>query len=523
MAIFADGVRITSGTPYLPAISFLDAPSTGIFRVNSSDIGFAVMGNNVMCCTGKSTIFKNNIVIEKGAVDDGYLRANANGVAYWQSSLMQSGTVAWSSLYNLLDTSGSNDTITININKQNEPPNVSIGIESPQPLSDNAFYIKNKNSSSFQIYSTLPIMSNIANKDAACSSIIRLSNNLIGVCYYDVDTDRIYYHHSLDILGKQWSTPVLIDDVSAISSLSMCLVNGAPAVGYIYNEGANDEWRYVRATDPTGTAWSEPVVLATSSVGINFLPVSINLLVLGSHPAYFFNDEDGRAKMFRAMDANGSAWASAVNISNLVNHQLINVKLVGGNPAVVARSNINGNVYYVRASDTNGTSWPIGATQLYKYVNGDNVSIAANIGKSSCDMSTIAGSLSIVISELYTNNIYMSIANDQNGTSWGVFSYIAPAQTSAAYPTIFYNNQHSYLLFNKANESSAAKCLVKFTAPNAYTMKQNFMPTFSGYTEHWCLPNINDGNCSILFLSQNRVSLLRFYDEEFKLNWICHL
>jgi hypothetical protein len=521
--IFANGIRLTDGVPYQPSISFLDKPSTGIFRTNDNKLGFAINGSSAMSISSTGISINKGLNLTKGAVSNAYLRGNENGDAYWQQSPTQSGEVSWNSIYNTLNINSANDSLDITFNEMDGIPNIVISRESDAIVANNDFYIKNKTTNSCVVYSSLPVLTNVSPVDTIEISMCRLDNGCLGVCYYDISQDRVIYKYSMDSDGKVWSDAIIPDDDSSIGLVNLIVVDGFPAIAYIYNDGVNDEWRYIRATDSNGSVWGAYVTLVTSTTGVNFLPVTLNLLNVNGAPAVFYNDENGRAKVIHSNDSDGTSWGSSINISNLTNHQIMNVKIVNGNPAVVAKSNAVNNVYYVRANNAGGTSWPVAASQLYKNVNNVAQTITVNGGYSSCDMSMVDGSLCIAISELSSNDLFLNVANDINGASWKNFNIVMSLETAALYPKFFTNNNKSYLLFNKSNGIPSTKCLLKFESISSYSINDAFMPVFNIYGDHQIIPNMDDDNSLILFTSQNNVSLLRFYDDNFKLNWIAHL
>ncbi len=514
---FVNGITLGSGNSFNPAIRFTDKPGTGIYSIGQDDLGFSVNTRVIYSCSFDGLIIRSDLFIPKNSTEGAYLISDSNGKAGWVKAPVQSGVISWNSIYNNLNETS--DTITVNTDKRATLGSVIFSLETPHKIANNTFHIRNKTTSSFDIYSTQPIHTIIANKDADAISIIRLTNNCIGICYYDVEDDRIYYQYSYDEAGIEWSAPIMIDDSSAVSIVSMCLVNGYPAIGYIYNEGVNDEWRYVRANNLLGSVWGVPTTLATSSTGINFLPISIRLILLNGNPSYFYNDEHGRAKMIYSNDINGTSWAPPINISNLTNHQILNVKIVNGNPAILSKMNTTGILYFVRAVDDTGTTWPSAATQLYK---NQNQNILVNAGQSSCDMGFIDEKLCIAAMEQKTNDLYLAYADDINGSSWRSFNIIYDGQTTSGYPRFIYNNGKSYLLMNKFIGDPSTKCLITFNSINSYTINENFLPVFNKYGDHRSISNVNDNNSIILITSEKKISLLRFYDDGFKINWISH-
>jgi hypothetical protein len=522
---YPSGILVGDGNPNQPTISFLNQPATGIFCNSEQSIGISIEGVPTAEFTSKQLVLQNGLAILKNPKDNSFLRGDAKGNASWAASPIQSGTFSWDTIYNTVSLNSVNNSVHVNLPSASAAPStlpsVVISQETDVPVADNTFYITNKSNNGFDVYSTLPVFSNIVEASSSSMVSCRLSNGAIGVAYYDTNLDRIRYTYSLDNLGKSWSSPITVDDVSAINLVSLAVVNGNPAVVYIYDEGLNDEWRYSRATNANGSSWEGPVTLATSSISVSFLPVTLNLQIVTGEPALFLNNEHGRAQMIISNDSNGDTWGSPINISNLNNHQILDVLVVNNNPAVVAKSNTINNVYYVIANDNRGTSWPVGATQLYKNNGNTRATIVVNGGRDAASMFFMGDTLCIVLSELETNIMYISSFNFDN-SSWNLFHILAQTSTSVPFPKFFTNNGNYYMLFNYLTASPSAKKLITFTTPTDFTVQNSFLSVFNLYADHIVLPNINDDNSTIIFISDQNISLLRFYENNFKINWIAH-
>jgi hypothetical protein len=214
--------------------------------------------------------------------------------------------------------------------------------------------------------------------------------------------------------------------------------------------------------------------------------------------------------MARAQNSTGSSWAAPINLSNLSNHQILCAKVIADAPAIVAKSNTTHHVYYTRF---NGTIWPA-ATQLFK---APTTAILSNSGKGAADMGFINGSLCIALSEASSNDIYINVG-DAVGSSWQNFRLITDASTTASYPT-FVENNGTYLVFNKTTGSPSTKTRIKFTSPTNY-IEKNFVTTFNIHSKHVFVRNTEDTNNVMLFAYENNISMLRFYDDDLKINWV---
>jgi hypothetical protein len=289
-----------------------------------------------------------------------------------------------------------------------------------------------------------------------------------------------------------------------------------PAIAYIADNGNDDEWRYIMATDVNGATWGTYVIIESSTADITFSPVSLFLCMVGGNPTIFLNNEYGRAQMYRASNATGSAWETAINISNLTNHQILDVQIINGLPAVIAKSNVNNHVYFVRALTALGTAWPVGATQLYKQ---GGAPLLSNNGKGSSYIGMINNILSVVISEANTNNLLITNA-DINGASWSHATYLTSTNTATAYPKIFQNNSTTYLIYNNSTGSPSEKKLIEFKKTGGIAKNSTFINTLSLCGDNQIISNKNDGNNFIIMASEKKLSLIKFYGNDLVINWV---
>lgn len=511
---FVDSIYLNDGQAFKPAYSFIKAKSSGMFYNEANYIGISLHENQVIGFYPNKCDIMKPLKLSANPIDNGILISDADGNASWKLK-SASGSVMWNTIYNNLNTPTELD---IAVPAMDSVPNIIISKEAGSHLANHEFYIKNKTSTSFKLCSSIPAVQNVVDAEVIEFACVRLNNSKIGICYYDIVKDRIEYTYSTDSMGKAWTTPISVNNDSAVGFLDMALVDGYPAIAYIYDDGPDDEWRFIRASNIDGSAWETPVTLVTATSDMNFQNTAVFLKILNGNPAVFYNDETGRAKVIRASNSTGTLWAAPVNISNLSNHQILAVTLVNGNPAVCAKSNITNMIYYVRSTDTAGTVWPIGATQLYKA--NTLVGLTGNNGKSACTMDYVNNSLCIVMSELDSNSLYINRSLDAVGGLWSNFSFIVATNTELAYPIIARNNTSYILLYNDTIGSPSIKNTVDITNINTLTIKTDLFRGFDGFSGHAFIKNIDDDNNIIIFGQSASISLLRFYEDNFKINWL---
>lgn len=515
--IFASGLQTNDGFAAKPAVSFLTDTSSGIFlnsdNQNIKSIGITTCGHTSVLFGSQQIQLLKKLNIAENAVTNATLTSDANGNASWQTN-NQHDAFIWNSIYSNLNVATNNNEANITYAHQQTNAAITLAKESNAPISNFDLYIKNKTAAGFTIYSNDFMYKSLLSGSIGDYTTVQLTSGGIGICYYNVDVDRMQYIYSQDAKHTSFSAPIVIDDISSVGQVSMCLVGVYPAIAYIADNNNNDEWRYIVAKDIYGTTWHMPITLATSSVDVTFSPVSLFIRVVDNVPAIFLSNQDGRAQMYKAKDATGTMWDTVINISNLTNHQILDVQIINGRPAVVAKSNVVNNLYYVQSHDQ-GNTWPIGATQIYKQ---DGTPLYTNDGKCCNTMGIINNKLTIVASELTTNILYTATANDINGTTWGNYIYLAPTNTTNAYPRIFQNNTTIYMIYNNTTGSTSEKKLIEFTS-TGIKITDDFISTLRLCGDNQIIQNKSDGNNIIIMASEKQLSLLKFYGNDLRINW----
>lgn len=517
--IFALGIQTSNGLPRTPALSFLTDSTTGIFlnTANSGmqSVGISSSGTPVALFDTNTVELLSTLKIASGASNNASLASDASGNASWRIT-NTSGTFKWNMLYKNLNAQiKNNEAPIVFADKLDTLPSVALCRESQYPVDNLDLYIKDKSNKGFKIYSNTFMFKSIISAEIGDYSVIRLTNKCIAICYYNVTIDRMCYIYSLDPEFTSFSTPIIIDTNSVVSICSMTLVGDKPAIAYIADNDAIDEWRYIIATDAIGSAWSKPVIIASSTEDLVFLPLGLFLRVIAGIPTIFFNLENGKAVLVKANDATGISWGALQNISNLTAHEILNIKIIQGNPAILAKSNVTNNVYYVRSLDDAGLRWPVGATQIYK---ANNVALETNIGKCCNAISVVDNVICIIASEISTNSLYISKAKDIYGNAFTPYTLLCTTNTSSPFPRIFVNNGKSVLIYNNATGTPSEKNIIEFI--NAVPgVPKNLVKSLSFCGDHQVLPNVKDNNNIMVIVSAGCLSLLKYFNSDLSINW----
>lgn len=188
-----------------------------------------------------------------------------------------------------------------------------------------------------------------------------------------MDDDGLFFITSTglrDICELCCSVSVILTICKAIASFatnntraspSMVVVDGNPAVAYYYS--SNSSLRFIRATDANGYAWGSAVTINNDSG--NEVGMHASMAIVDGYPATsFWRGYPHKDIMYaRATNAAGSAWGSAVTVSTRSTDYGTRLRVIDGRPAIAFVE--SGKLYYIRADDATGSSWPSGGgTQI---------------------------------------------------------------------------------------------------------------------------------------------------------------
>jgi hypothetical protein len=196
---------------------------------------------------------------------------------------------------------------------------------------------------------------------------------------------------------------------------SLVIVNGNPAISY--NDYVNENLMYIRANDASGSSWGTPVTVDDGG-GVNNMGAFSSLAVVNGNPAISYYDfTNGDLYYVRANDANGSTgnWGTPVMVDGTgvnAGYYGNSLAVVNGNPAIGYYDYTNYDLRYVRANDADGSTW--GTPVTVDDGGGDSVGYYASLV-------VVNGNPAISYCD-YTNYDLMYVrANDADGSAgnWG--------------------------------------------------------------------------------------------------------
>ena len=209
-----------------------------------------------------------------------------------------------------------------------------------------------------------------------------------------------------------WAQTIIVvasgGDVGRYSSLNV--VDGNPAISY--HDWTNNTIRFVRAANPNGTSWGTSVTVTQTQSSLR--GQTPTCLVVNGNPAIsYINYDHGTFKYVRATNSNGSSWNIPVDLGRAGGGESdISFALVDGHPAISYPNWLSSSLGYVRATDPNGSS--LGGTSR-GHLAGER-----SLGYTS--LNVVNGRPAISYSEFagyYGYPLKYVRATDVTGTSWG--------------------------------------------------------------------------------------------------------
>ena len=190
-------------------------------------------------------------------------------------------------------------------------------------------------------------------------------NGTPAIAYYDATNFNLCYVRATNTTGTAWGAPVAVDSGGDVGQYaSLVVVNGNPAIAYY--DATNLDLKYVRATDISGATWGAPMTLdSTGNVGHG-----VSMAIVSSNPAIAYGDASGSSfpKYVRAANASGTVWNSPVTVSDTGTSERIvgqiRLAVASSNPAIAFYDDTYGGLYFVRATNADGSAWPTTHTRL---------------------------------------------------------------------------------------------------------------------------------------------------------------
>jgi hypothetical protein len=208
---------------------------------------------------------------------------------------------------------------------------------------------------------------------------------------FPTDAHDLVYISAKDALGDEWNKAHTVDSCEAMSFADfpkLFELNGRPAVLAVMQKDGVQEARLYLATDASGASWNPGVAIsdkqASAVSGVCFAE---------GRPAVAILYSDGVQNHYawvRATSADGSSWGAPVDIHTMAPgeaSQGFNLGDARGHPALVygcSTQALGGqSIYFKRAGDAWGASWPTSAQTVYttsasSYVLWPRISTIAN-------------------------------------------------------------------------------------------------------------------------------------------------
>ena len=180
-------------------------------------------------------------------------------------------------------------------------------------------------------------------------SMIVVSGNP-AISYGSGTNENLFYVRANDANGASWGAPVEVDGVGNFDEPSMAIVGGQPAIAY---SGTGGLW-YIRATNAIGSAWGARVKLATGLGDSDNHDCSLK--VINGNPAVSYHDEVNQdLKYVRALNTTGTSWRTPVTLDSAgtVGYGT-SLAVISGNPAISYVDLSNTALKYVRANNASG-------------------------------------------------------------------------------------------------------------------------------------------------------------------------
>lgn len=245
----------------------------------------------------------------------------------------------------------------------------------------------------------------------------------------------------LTIIVHGWWIVTLASEANYGLYNSMAIIAGRPAVAFYQHGTQADEtlW-YIRALDPAGRLWGEPVLVDGDGVETDGSPEArgpeCSMIEIEGTPAIaYFDDNDFVGQLLRyirAEDAEGTSWGESKKLTELLDGRIgwnNSLAIVNGKPAIACNSKARvgeGRILcYFHANDAIGDDWP----ETWNVV--DTALLIEDIQLTTLGDEIQVPAISYVAFNLYLDpygydgGIRMVLANDIDGFMWGEPSEIA--------------------------------------------------------------------------------------------------
>lgn len=543
MTTFASGISLPDGMAGAPAMCFASDATTGLF-FNNRDIAtlsVAVENNTLLIITPEQVTFTKNVQLVLNAFAGAVLTSDEHGNASWQVPracpeaaaasaadpapsvappadppapvLTSAGMIVWNSIYTDLNfTQKSYKKVITFPQAFASVPTVILTKETTTCIG-NTFnlYITNKTTTEFSIYSNLNMFATLLDDVVGAYSSVRLYVGGIGVAYFSKSTGKVMYVY-IDDTFTTTSVPIVIDTLNSTGLVSMVMVGTTPAIAYtVYNNTSfTYELRYVVASDMLGVNFYNPTLLYNTTSSANQQTSSLVLVTILSVPNIYFTIETGAVVVFVCNNLYGFVFNVFVQISNLMSHTIMSVQIFNNAPTVLAVNTLTNELCYVQKTDV----WP----DIALLFTIDNNALLVSHKTQSSTMSLIGGVVTIIVSQFATNTLY-SIAIKDTFTP----TLLILNNNPTPFVRLFTNGGVAYLLYNAGVDIDAVKTLLQFNDDGTIATKTDrFITTLNAQNDNQFVQNKNknDNDNAIIINTDTSLVLLRFFSNDFIINWI---
>ncbi len=397
---FPKGVQVRSGNAQSPSYSFFDSPRTGIFF--NDTLGGVFNGRIFVDINANLINFMFPVRCAKLELTSGtansYLKLNDNLEVV--PAQLPSLDVKSINLNEYYSTGGS--SIVVATDTYTGPPNVFHQCVTSQNNAALSLvpHINNITNSQFNVDFGSQIYSNISAVNASHLSAVRHYDDTIGLCYYDVDRDRMMYKCSKNTDGTRWFDAIEINQESSLGLNRVVILNNKPAVVYFKDDGEFDELHIVTAKDFCGFEWNAPVVVHQFNADMTMGSLSLGVTIYGDQLVVFFSNDVNTILCIKSTDLTATAWQPEEQVSDFTDHELLDARVVDGKLVLLVKGTAAG-LFYAQSVD--GDAWDVGefaddSTPL-------NVSSVGYIG-------SIGGALTAIVSN-NTHIFLIQIVDDE--------------------------------------------------------------------------------------------------------------
>jgi hypothetical protein len=270
---------------------------------------------------------------------------------------------------------------------------------------------------------------------------------------------KIMYVLAQDDIGIEWNPPVtaVLTTTNSINTehISLAVIGGNPAIAYI--DKNNNYLMFVRATDAAGTAWGAPITVDTSG---EVLGGNVSLVEIFGNPAIAYQ-RLYHLYYVRSSSSVGASWGAPIEVDDdsANNGEYKSMAVVNGNPAIAYSVEDTNDLMYIRANNTDGSSWP---------ASGLTVESDGKVGMYP-SLAVVNGVPAIAYQHQGAGDLRYRTAKDANGAAWndpvivdeiGDVGRFASLEVVGGVPAIAYN-------LYQVNLDDPSICLMYAWAQNA--------------------------------------------------------